>query len=98
MNQSSATLPVVVIDEEQDRAFGRVRREEVPIDALRTNLDAFLNGMEGALPAIPATMSGYQINEITLSLEVGASGKVSLMGTGAELSGKGGLTLTLTRR
>jgi hypothetical protein len=42
-------------------------------------------------------MRGYQVEEVTLSLEVGASGKVSMFGTGAEVSGKGAITLTLKR-
>jgi hypothetical protein len=39
-----------------------------------------------------------EVEELTLSLEVTAKGSVSLLGTGGELGGTGGISLTLKRR
>ena len=97
---SPATLSILVPaeDADRDRVEVRFRRKEVPVDSLRNSLADYLAKMEDALNGVPASLSGYQVDEITLSLEVSATGKVSMLGTGAEVTGTGGLTLTLKRR
>ena len=74
-----------------------VRRTEVPVDSVREHLASSLEGMEAALEAVPRALSAFRGEEVTLTLEVLATGKVSLVGTGAEVTGKGGLTLLLRR-
>lgn len=97
MDEPGSTVAVLVSEEEQDRFVERFRREEVAVDTLRDRLGDFLGKMDAALGAIPRVVSGYVVHEVTLSLEVSAKGKVALIGTGAELTGTGGLILTLRR-
>jgi hypothetical protein len=39
----------------------------------------------------------YTLDEVTVSVEISASGKVAILGTGAEVSGKGGVQLKFRR-
>jgi hypothetical protein len=95
---STLSVLVPVDDSDRDRFDVRFRRRDVPVTALSDSLREFLGKMEETLSGVPSALSGFQINEITLSLEVSATGKVTMLGTGAEVTGTGGLTLTLTRR
>jgi hypothetical protein len=75
----------------------RLARQRVPAEQLRDNVGAFVRAMGRALEGVPSALSGYSIDSIEISAEVGASGKVSLLGNGAELVAKGGIAFTLTR-
>jgi hypothetical protein len=86
-----------------DRAGGfraadlRIERRKVPVSQLRDNVDAFVAAMGEAVSGIPRALGAFSIDSLELSLEVSATGSVSLLGTGGEVSGTGGITLTLTR-
>jgi hypothetical protein len=73
------------------------RRAQVSPETLQTNLKSFLESMETAMKGIPGVMAGYALEEIALTLEVGAKGEIGLLGTGGELSGKGSISLKLKR-
>jgi hypothetical protein len=73
------------------------RRAQVSPETLQTNLKSFLESMETAMKGIPGAMAGYALEEISLTLEVGAKGEIGLLGTGGELSGKGSISLKLKR-
>jgi hypothetical protein len=75
----------------------RLSRQRVPAEQLRDNVGAFVRAMGRALEGVPSALSGYSIDSIEISAEVGASGKVSLLGNGAQLVAKGGIAFTLTR-
>lgn len=91
-------------NDESDRAWGFSRDEErlalrsVPVDILRDQLAGFLASMSEALTVVPNVLGQFEVDELTLSLDVTAKGSVSLLGTGGELGGSGGLSLTLKRR
>lgn len=74
------------------------RRAQVSPETLQANLKAFLESMETAMKGIPGVMAGYALEEVSLTLEVGAKGEIGLLGTGGELSGKGSISLKLKRR
>ncbi len=44
-----------------------------------------------------STRTGLQLNEVELSVEINAEGKVSLIGTGGSLGSKGGIKLKFVR-
>lgn len=67
-------------------------------DKPRNNLREFLDSMGQAMADLPAALGGYRLDEIELSLEVGAEGEIGLLGTSGKLSSKGSITLKLTRR
>jgi hypothetical protein len=73
------------------------RRATVSPEKLQSNLKSFLQSMEKAMAGIPQLLAGYSLEEIELSLEVGAEGEIGLLGTGGKLSGKGSISLKLTR-
>ena len=73
------------------------RRAKVSPETLQNNLTAFLGLMEKAISGIPQLLGGYALEEIELSLEVGAEGEIGLLGTGGKLSGKGSISLKLKR-
>jgi hypothetical protein len=87
----------------EDRADGfraadvRFARRKVPISQLRDNVNAFVAAMGEAVGGVPSALGGFSIDSLELSLEVSATGSVSLLGTGGEVTGTGGITLTLTR-
>ena len=76
----------------------RFGTRQVDKDALRSQLSSFLSAMQDVLDDLPELLGGFAIEEVTLTAEVSASGSVSLLGTGAEVGGSGGLTFTLKRR
>lgn len=79
------------------RDEARVGRGRVPAEQLQTNVETFIRSMGRAIAGVPDTLSGYSIDSIEISAEVSISGKVSLLGTGGEVAGKGGISFKLTR-
>lgn len=43
------------------------------------------------------TKKGLQLEEVTLSAEVNAKGELSILGTGGEMGGSGGITLKFVK-
>ncbi|MEO0768510.1 MAG: hypothetical protein AAFY72_03615 [Cyanobacteria bacterium J06649_4] len=52
---------------------------------------------EDAQNTTSETRSGFQLEEITLSVQVNGKGELSILGSGGELGGSGGITLKFTR-
>jgi hypothetical protein len=73
------------------------RTDTIPSEALRNNLGGFLEGFGEALGGIPTALSGYHLEEIELSLEIGAKGEVHMIVGSAEIEGTAGVKLTLKR-
>ena len=76
-----------------------LERKRIPIDAVA--LKAQMNGLlkvVGELFEQAENQTGMKLNEVELSVEINAEGKVSLVGTGGSLSNKGGITLKFTAR
>jgi hypothetical protein len=99
----SQAITVFGLDDSQDRALGfnraeaRYARESVSAADLEARLRAFLDSMRGIIGSVPAALGEYAVDTIELKLEVSAKGTVSLLGSGGELGGTGGITLTLKR-
>jgi hypothetical protein len=77
---------------------GHLSRNSIAPAVLRDNLAHFLQAMRGVVSEVPDHFGVYELSEVTLSAEVSASGKVSLMGSGAEVGGTGGITFKLVRK
>ena len=71
---------------------------EVAVDDLCNNAQAFLQQVGRMIESTPESQSGFQLTEVTVSAEVSASGKLVLLGSGAEAAGKGVLTFKFERR
>jgi hypothetical protein len=78
----------------QEMRFGR--GEIAPSD-LQRRLESFLNAMRQVIGNLPQKMDNWEMSTVTLTAEITAKGSVNLLGTGGELSGKGGLTFAFVR-
>ncbi|KPQ32875.1 MAG: hypothetical protein HLUCCA11_20415 [Phormidesmis priestleyi Ana] len=81
-----------------------VTRQRVSVDAnqLKSQLQALVTTVNALFdPAEPNSIAqpahGLQLDEITLAVQVNAKGQLSILGTGGELSGSGGITLKFVR-
>jgi len=75
-----------------------VSHNRVKTDTLRDNLESLLGKLNGVMSSLPAEIGQYDLTEMTLAVSVTAKGSVSLLGSGGEVSGQGGITLKLTRK
>ncbi|MFK8042672.1 hypothetical protein [Congregibacter sp.] len=80
------------------------RQQRVGINAAELKeqmqeLQAVVNELfDPSSPSIDSpTSSGLRLEEVTLSVQVNAKGQLSILGTGGELSGSGGITLKFAR-
>lgn len=74
------------------------RRKRVPLDAKA--LKAQMQGMISTVNELfdqATTQTGLQLNEVELSVEINAEGQLSLVGNGAKVGNKGGITLKFSR-
>jgi len=92
-------------DESEDRGlsdyFSAKALRVATIDAakLRNQLSAFLENMDEVMAGLSRTVLSLELDSVTVSAELSASGEVRLVGVGgAEVSGKGGLSFTLKKR
>lgn len=85
-------------------AIRTLRQQRIPIRP--SVLKAQLQQMKGVVDDVFAedvqsaaseTQSGFQLEEITLSVQVNAKGELSILGSGGELGGSGGITLKFAR-
>ncbi len=103
MSTENETINVIGIDEQEDRWLFKqdsteVTRQPVDTDKLRQNLSDFTAKLDHILGAIPKALGEMSLDSITVSVEISAKGSVSLIGVGgAEVAGKGGISLTLKR-
>jgi hypothetical protein len=102
------TISIIGIEDEEEegsdeRGWRRRGREivaaqgEVNAQDLGDRLNRLLEAIGVSIKHLPTAIAEFQITELTLAIEISASGKVNLMGTGAEVTGKGGLTVKLSR-
>jgi hypothetical protein len=73
------------------------RTDAISSEALNSGFKTFLAGIGDALNGVPAVLAGYQAKEIELALEIGTKGEVNLILGSAEMQGKAGVKLKLTK-
>lgn len=79
---------------------GGVRRlvpRELDAEALEDNVSEFLESIEGILSKAPEIIGNFRIREFTVTAEITAEGKLSLVGVGGGVAATGGLTFTFER-
>jgi hypothetical protein len=81
----------------RNRAELRYGRAEIPIEVFRHRVESFVTAMGDVIGNLAAAAGEYQLDQVQVTVEVSAKGRVSLLGTGAELAGKGGLTFTFKK-
>jgi hypothetical protein len=95
---AATRLSLIGLEEEEDERGGifskRLARAELDVGELKERLQAFLSAMEQVIGGVSAAVGRYHLESVTLTAEVSAKGTVSLLGTGGEMAGKGGLTFS----
>jgi hypothetical protein len=81
-----------------NRAEARYQRRKVPLERLGEQFNGFVENMRDVVGRVPESMAGFRIDEIAFTAEVSAKGTVNLLGTGGEIAGNGGITITLRRQ
>ena len=83
---NEATIWVVGVRESsKDRGFwdrSSIDREPVPVEALKQRLGGFVSGMQAIIDHLELAAGEYALDEVTVSVEIGAKGSVSLIGNG----------------
>jgi hypothetical protein len=101
--EAPTTIGVLGREDSADRSlFSRAQdirlgRGEITSTDLQRRLENFLHAMRQIIGGLPDHMGTWQMSTVTLTAEITAKGSVNLLGTGAELSGKGGLTFTFIK-
>ena len=72
-------------------------RGKIDPETLKERLHAFLEALQEVVAGAPEKFGEFSLDTVTLTAEVNAKGQLSLLGTGGELGGKGGITFTLKR-
>lgn len=74
------------------------KRKRVSLDAqaLKGQISSMLAIMDDVFTEAN-TQTGLRLDEVTLSVEINAEGKLSIVGNGGSLSNSGGMTLKFTR-
>lgn len=70
---------------------------QVSVAALQNNMSKFIQVVGGVFQQAKS-VSGMELDEVKLSVEVTADGEVKLMGSGVGLEGKGAISLTFKRK
>jgi len=76
----------------------RLRKEILPVDQLSEKLATFVGALEKTLDRLKEVGGTYELDEVTVSVEISTTGNVSLLGSGVSATGTGGLELTFKRR
>ena len=67
-------------------------------NALGEQVTRFLGVLEDVLSVASAEVGDYSLEDITVSAEVSATGRLSILGTGGEIGGNGGFSFTFKKR
>jgi ribosomal protein L1 len=73
--------------------LGKVK---VSPDELAKNLEDLIGDLSESFKSARSKLEGATLSEVVIAVEIGAQGKVSLLGTGGSASAKGGLQLKFT--
>lgn len=72
------------------------RRVPIPAEKVKAQMQGMISIVNDLFDQA-STRTGLQLNEVELSVEINAEGKVSLIGSGGKLGSKGGIKLKFVR-
>ncbi|MDM8553539.1 hypothetical protein QUF75_02280 [Desulfococcaceae bacterium HSG7] len=105
-NNTSKILIVTSLSEKKapkmrERSFGDALKKEVLNSVnsleLKKNVNIFLKNLTDILNTEPAEIGAFQIEQVEVSAQITAEGKIALMGSGAKVDVDGGLKFLLKR-
>lgn len=103
---SMETLPFVVSIDEEDldgaggsksilgRRDGDVSIRHIPVAVLRENLQRVVDAIRGVFDDVADGGGRMPLKQATVSVEVTAGGGITVVGTSAQVAGRGAITLT----
>lgn len=80
------------------RADAEYARGVVSSKKLQEQVRALVEGLAPALDSLTTGIGHFEVESVEIKAEISAKGTVSLLGTGGEVAGAGGIAITLTRR
>jgi hypothetical protein len=91
------------VDSEDRAGFEKLRDfyfgvGKVDADTLAKRLKSFLQQVDSIVQQFQPTVGDFSLEEVSVSVEVSASGHVSLLGAGGETGATGGLVFKLKRQ
>ena len=97
--KSAQAVSVLGFEDTEQRGLfeRRLVREVIDVDKLADEVSAFIGGMGKTIERLSAPVGDYHLDTVSLTAEVSAKGTLSLLGTGGESTGKGGVTFTFKR-
>ena len=97
--QAAAVVSVLGYEEVPERGLfeRRVVRDVIDAEKLGDEARAFMAAMEKVIAKLSERVGNYDLDTISVTAEVSAKGRLSLLGSGGEVGGKGGLTFTFKR-
>lgn len=78
-------------------AVRRVVESAVTMDTLHENLERFVGVLGELLTLARPSASGFMLEEVGFSAEIGANGEFKLLGTGVGVAGSSAVTFTWRR-
>lgn len=73
-------------------------RNLVDVQTIEHEIKKFLNAMQTILSSVSQSVGDFSMDSVSVSVEVNAKGKVSLLGSGGEMGGKAGLVFTFKHK
>lgn len=67
------------------------------MEVFRRRVEDFMSSMRDVISGLATTTREDHRDQVQVTAEVSAKGQLSLLGTGGELAGKGGLTFTFKK-
>lgn len=88
--------------ESMSRGFTRLsdflyEERQVKASTLQARVKEFLVAMKKVVDGLPSEFGELHLDSVTITAEVNAKGQLILLGSGGELSGKGGISFVLKK-
>lgn len=90
---SKAAREMIVLTSEFDEGVRDGNASRISVETLKTELKNLSSFVSEALTDAGAMLGDYELDEVTIKVEINASGKIAILGTGISTSATGGLTL-----
>jgi len=99
--QGTESISIVGRDDDEDVDRGpltnRLVRNVINVQRVEDEIQSFIGAMERIVGNISQQVGNFRVDTISVTAEVNAKGQLSLLGSGGEMGGKGGLTFTFKR-
>jgi hypothetical protein len=104
---AGATLNFLVAADEDESGGGTkgifsrgdrdVALREISVQTVQRNLESTIAKLRQAFSGLQGAGGDLPLKSVEVSFEISASGTITILGTGVETSGTGGITLTFER-